>query len=347
MKIVYNNILIIKMSSFGDIIHALPTLPPLRALYPAARISWLVEPQFAGLLPGAPYIDDPILFRKNDLKKMSWRGKFAYLAQLRRQLREKRFDLVIDLQGLLKSSLVALLSGCSNRIGYWEMREGSFLVTRGVKGPHWQGHVVQRYLDVVRYLGARVDTISFPLPDLEEEKDKMRELLAREGVSERFAVFFPASRWATKEWPTASYAALAERLADAGLFVLLAGAAADSAKAHMIKRLTASTRVRDFTGQTNIRELAGLVSLAAVCVGGDTGPMHVAAAAGVPTLSLFGPVSGARTSAYGPLSRVISAAAPCAPCFKRVCPRPDFICMPSIGVEEVWTACSGILAGEA
>ncbi len=334
----YKRILVIKMSALGDIIHALPSLYALRQLYPAAHITWLVEPQFEGILPGKPYIDDKIIFYKNDLKKKSLWQKLSYLAALRKDLHSRQFDLVIDLQGLLKSSLVAALSGSSNRIGYCEMREGSFLVTKSICGANQKGHVVERYLDVIRYLGATVEQVFFPLPEFPVEEAKMAALLQAGGISGKYAVFFPGSRWQTKEWAVEHYAQLAKRFLALDIAVVVAGGSADKGKGEKIKSLVDSPKLLDITGQTSLLEIAGLVKQDCVCVGVDTGPLHIAAAVGIPTISMFGPISQARTRPYGELNTSIVTTAPCAPCFKRICPK-TFICMDLISVEEVFAAC--------
>ena len=114
----YNNILIIKMSSLGDIIHALPFAAALRRRFPRARISWLVHPQFSAFVPEAPLIDEVLYFDKAAFKKMRWSDKVAYAKKMRRELHSKKFDLVIDLQGLFKSGALAYLTGCKNKIGH-------------------------------------------------------------------------------------------------------------------------------------------------------------------------------------------------------------------------------------
>lgn len=148
----YENILIIKLSSLGDICHALPSLTALRNLYPRARISWAVNKQFADLLIGHPMLDEVIIIDKKSLTGGSFGARYQYFKRLRAELKSRKFDLVLDLQGLLKSSVIALMTGCKTRYGYWEMREGSGLVTKAIKGNYAQEHVIQRYLDVVRFL---------------------------------------------------------------------------------------------------------------------------------------------------------------------------------------------------
>lgn len=334
----YKRILVIKMSALGDIIHALPSLYALRQLYPDAHISWLVEPQFADILPGEPYINEKIIFYKNDLKKKTLKQKLSYLRQLRKDLHKHKFDLVIDLQGLMKSSLIALLSGCNNRIGYCDMREGSFLFTKSIYGKNSSGHVVQRYLDVVRYLGANIDEVKFPLPDFSLEEEKMKHMLLDAGIIDNFVIFFPGASWITKEWPLESYAELAKKIIELGFSVVLSGSLADIEKGEKIQSMVNSSKLLNAIGKTTIMDIIGLAKMASMCIGADTGPLHIAAAIGTPTISLFGPSSSGRTSVYGELNKVVATTVLCSPCFKRKCPK-EFICMNMISVDDVFKVC--------
>ncbi|MDR1676988.1 MAG: glycosyltransferase family 9 protein [Deltaproteobacteria bacterium] len=338
----YKHILVIKMSALGDIIHALPSLNALRNLYPKAIISWLVEPQFSGLLPGKPYIDDLIIFYKNDLKKKTLREKIKYLWQLRKDLHTRKFDLVLDLQGLMKSTLIGILSGCHRRVGYWELREGSFLFTKPIYGPNANGHIIERYLDVIRSLGPISNEVVFPLPDYSESRAKLAESLKNKGIKERLALFFPGAGWQSKIWPMEKYAALAKKLHADGLSVVIGGGAADEAMAKAIIEQSSPCKPLDLTGQTDLPGLMALVSLGTVALGSDTGPLHLAAATGTSTVSLFGPSSGHRAGTYGPFSRYVATTAPCSPCFKRICPK-KFICMNMIEVDQVYRVCSEVL----
>ena len=156
----YKSILIIKMSSLGDVLHALPTLYALRQNCPNARIVWAVHQNFAAVLPGKPYIDDVVYIDKAKLTSI------AYLRELWHILHAYHFDVCFDLQGLAKSAIVAFLSGAKEKYGYWEMREGSFLVSKGLTGIHKNDHVIERYLDTVRVLGGTVSSVEFPLPNI-------------------------------------------------------------------------------------------------------------------------------------------------------------------------------------
>ena len=121
-------------------------------------------------------------------------------------LQARHFDLVIDLQGLFKSAVMAYLTGAPEKIGYCEMREGSGLVSRAITGPHAHDHVIERYLDVARYLGAKVDQVRYPMPELKEECLLMRNRLIRAGVRAEtqlpYVVLVPGARWVTKRWPS-------------------------------------------------------------------------------------------------------------------------------------------------
>ncbi|MDR2366503.1 MAG: glycosyltransferase family 9 protein [Deltaproteobacteria bacterium] len=339
----HKRILVIKMSAMGDIIHALPSLAALREIFPESRISWLVEPQFADLLPGPPYVDDLVIFYKNDLKKKSLGDKIKYLWQLRKELHAREFDLVIDLQGLMKSALISVLSGCRRRIGYWELREGSSLVTKAIKGPNAKGHIIERYLDVIRYLGPTTAQVRYPLPDFTGPREKMAQNLRGLGIEGPLALIFPGASWETKRWPPGKYAALSKKLAADGLTVAVGGGPGDSALAQEVIALSRPVGLTDLTGKTGLTDLMALVSLASLALGSDSGPLHMATATGTPTVSLFGPNDGNRTGTYGPLSRNISSPAPCSPCFKRKCPK-SFICMDMIGVDQVYGTGRELLA---
>ena len=166
----YKNILLIKMSSLGDILHSLPFAAALRGRFPHAKITWLVHPQFAGFLPDPPVIDEVIYFDKVKFNKMGLCDKLHYFKEMRRLLHSKHFDLVIDLQGLFKSAVLAAISGCPERIGYCEMREGSKFISRPItlNGDY-----------VVMVPGARWETKVWP----PENYAKLAEMLIAAGTS--------------------------------------------------------------------------------------------------------------------------------------------------------------------
>jgi heptosyltransferase-1/heptosyltransferase-2 len=331
-------ILVIKMSSLGDVIHALPSLYALRALYPQGIIHWAVEEAQAPLLPGPPYIDRIYYFPKKNLKTLSPCKIWRTLKKFRSELAVNNYDLVIDLQGLAKSALVALLSGGKVKLGYWEMREGSFLISKGIKGEHALSHVIERYLDVIRFLGPVPDEIVYPLPDYTPQKIRLEEKLKALGCQRgRLIAFFPGASWPTKLWPPEYYAQLAQKLTGDGWEIVLGGGHGERNLADTIKSLSPAVKYGDLVGQTDLRDLMALADLAKAVVGSDSGPLHLAAAVGVPTVTLFGPNSSQRTGTYGPNVTNLMSPAPCAPCFKKTCPK-EFICLKQISPQKVYEA---------
>lgn len=335
----YKNILLIKMSSLGDILHTLPFAAALRQRYPKAKITWLVHPQFAGFVPDAPTIDEVLYFDKVKFNKLGFGGKIAYFKEMRALLHSKHFDLVIDMQGLFKSAVLAAISGCDNRIGYAEMREGSGLISKAISGSHRKDHVIERYLDVARYLGAKVeglDDVRFPMPDLTKETEAVKAKLEEKGYAGgAYVVMVPGARWETKVWPVEHYAALAKMIAAEGKYIVLAGGPDDAAKGAAIKQQAAVEQVIDLTGQTSLRELAALIKDCAVYISADTGPLHFAAALKKPLVAMYGPTLADRTGPYGSdKASVLLSPARCAGCLKKHC--DDWHCMYDITPDMVY-----------
>lgn len=287
------NILIIKMSSLGDVIHALPTLYALRKRFPEARITWAVHPAFSALLPGKPWVDEIYPVDRKRIKKIS------YLRELHRDLASRHFDLVIDLQMIAKSALVAALSGGKKKIGYHDAREGSFLASKPIKGAHWDGHIIEQLLDVAEYLGCDVSEIEFPIREHEEEKIRVREMLSQSGVSDRYVVLVPGTRGEYKKWPIAYWGELAARLAEQKIFTVISGAPSEAEMGEEIRKLSPSPYTIDFIGKTNLLELAALDEMASLHISCDTGPLHIANAMKTPIIALFGPTLPDRSGPFG------------------------------------------------
>lgn len=331
----YRNILIIKLSAIGDVIHALPVPKALKDSFPGARVTWIVEAPARPLLDNNPYIDEVLLFDKSRYRSL--RGLVAHTPALARELKARRFDLVLDLQGLAKSAAIALLSGAPARYGYCNLREGSALVSRRICGPHARGHVVEQLLDVVRFLGGRVTDVEFTLNLRQEEKKRAASLLQAHylDVASRYIVLAPGANWPNKRWPVESFARLAQLLWDKHeIAPVVIGGPGDKSLAQVI---TGATRgAVDLTGATTLRELSFIIRHAVAFVGGDTGPMHLAAAVGTPVVALFGPTDPVRNGPYGSGHVVLTTPYACAGCWKRKC-RRGWDCLGAIPVEAVYT----------
>lgn len=333
------NILIIKPSSLGDIVHALPVLHGLRAKYPEAHIAWLVGTGFAPLLDGHPKIDELIRFDRARFGRM-WRSPaiFVEFWRLVAEIRRRRFDLVVDLQGLIRSGLMAWLSGGWS-VGFAEAREFAWaFYSRRVRPAAAAVHAVEKNLAVAAACGVTIKTPEFDLAVTEAERTSARALLAENGLGRPDAAFLavlPGARWASKQWPAARFAELIDRLAAEGRpRCVLLGAPSERWIAEAIVEACKSPPV-DLVGRTNLRQLTAVLELSEQVICLDSGPMHIAAALGKPLVALFGPTNPQRTGPYSASARVVTHAVPCAPCYRRVCPLGHHDCLVRLDIAPV------------
>jgi len=331
-------VLIIKLSSFGDVLHALPTLEALRALYPQGQITWLVEEAYAPLLTGHPALDEVWAVPRVRLGQKVGREELLRFIRLVRRVRAARFDLVIDLQGLLKSALWVALARSSRKVGYDRTRELSYLALTERLPPYDpEAHAVWRYLHVARRLGAppalprfRLGlTPAFPEALAPGDRDQV--------------VLHPGARWASKIWPAASWAQLADRLSrEKNLTVVITGSPGDRALAAQIEAQM-QEKAWNLAGRTSLKELAGIMQKARLAITADTGPMHLAAALGTKVVALFGPTAPGRTGPFGVGHRVVRLSVECSPCFQRHCPEPR--CLTGLSPDAVLVAVEKSLCG--
>ena len=328
------NILVVKLSAIGDVIHALPVSYAVKETYPDAHLTWVVEPTAYPMLEDNPYIDEIILFEKAKFRSIG--GFLREIRPFRRRLRARRYDASLDLQGLFKSAAIVFNAGAKKRIGTANMREGAHLVSRPVRGEHVEGHIVERYLDVARALGCRVEEVRFPVAVSARNAAAADTLLTREGVPEgrRFVAFAIGANWPNKRWPAEHFAALADRLYRVGFIpVLVGGGRLDETIAADIMAATEVPPV-NLVGRTNLKQLARIYAHAALVLGGDTGPVHLAAGLGTPTVMLMGPTDANRNGPYGQQENAIEVDRRCRGCWKRVCPK-GLDCLAAILPDEV------------
>jgi heptosyltransferase-1/heptosyltransferase-2 len=327
----FKNILIIKMSSLGDVLHTLPAVAALRKGFPNARLTWLVHPQFSDFVPDPPMIDEVIYFDKVKFNKMGPGDKWSYFKEMRALLHSRKFDLVIDMHGLFKSAVLAAISGCNNRIGFCEMWEGSGFISKPIRGGHAKGHAIEQYLDVARYLGFLADEISFPLPDRQKEWQAVLKKTA--ALQKPYVVIVPGAGWDTKIWPAEHFAKLAEMILRDGKQVVLAGGPEDVPKGTQIAGLVPG--VTDLTGKTSQREMGALIQHCMLYISADTGPLVIAAATKKPLIALYGATRPELTGPYGNEKAIVmKAPVPCTGCLKRHC--RNWRCMQSITPEMVF-----------
>ena len=302
MAMKLKNILIIKPSSLGDIVLALPALSALRRNFPDARISWLIRPEFAALLEHHPHLTEIIFFDRKLLGK-AWchPGAFCSLLSLVRRLRRGKFDAVFDFQGLFRTAALAWVSGCKKRFGMASARELAHLFyTHKVQQDEHCVHVVDYYLKIIEAAGGADSTVEFILPQDSAAMDSARKLLAEYNVGpDNYVVFVPGSTDPDKCWPVERFAALAEKIASRfGLPIVATGTASE---AGFIERLSTSAHVpvTNFAGRTTLGELIALLRTARLVVSNDTGPGHIAAALGTPLVLMYSWSNPARIAPYG------------------------------------------------
>jgi len=337
------NILIIKTSSFGDIVQTLPVAARLREALPGGTISWLVNTQYRRLLEENPCVDRIIPFPRHLWKPSGTlvRAAASFIS-LCRGLYGGGFDAVLDLQGLLRSAVFTAATVSPVRAGFANAREGApLLYNVRVRVPHPEMHAVERYLLLPAALGVSGDRVSFPLGTGEAHRDWARRLLDRldpGGRAPRVGLSVTA-RWASKRWPRASFAALGDAASAAGAAVVAIGAA-EHEGAETVRMMKGPALEVD--GVWDPLRMAALLERLDVLVTNDTGPMHLAAAVGTPVVALFGPTSFRRTGPWGPTHRIVCAPVPCSPCYRRECDRGEG-CMAAIPVERVREAVEQLL----
>jgi lipopolysaccharide heptosyltransferase I len=309
----HGRILLIKPSSLGDIVHTLPVVSAIKAQWPGVHLTWVVKRRWAELVCRVDGVDRvwPVDDGAVNWVKQGW------------ALRAERFDLAVDLQGLFRSGAVAWLSGVPLRIGFANGREGSpwFYTTR-VPVPALEMHAVDRYLLVAGAMGARLQgSPQFRFNVLDEDRTIVRNILSEQGISvdQPWVAMNVSARWPTKRWPLSAFAAVLDRLHGEGRGpVVVIGSAEDRSDAEALRAVT-TTPFIDLAGAVPLGCLPALLSKAAAMITNDSGPMHIAAAVGVPVVALFGPTSEVRTGPYGAGHRVLTSSVPCRPCFSRVC----------------------------
>jgi lipopolysaccharide heptosyltransferase I len=333
-------ILFIKLSAIGDVVQTLPALEAIKKLYPDSEITWVVEEAAAGILEGHPLIDRLLVSRRKVWMRMLRSPVTAIkgigdIVRFIRGLRRIRYDIAIDFQGLLKSGMLIGLARATRKIGFDNTRELSYLfLNERLPAYDIEKHALLRYLDVARYLGARDPSPACTLP-IEREVSAVRKKIEGMNLKDRPLIAMnPVARWDTKLWPERKFAELADRLVkEKKAMVIFTGSPEDRAVNDRIISLMSETAM-NWAGETTLKELAALAYLADLFITTDTGPMHLAAAAGTKVLALFGPTSPRRTGPYGPSHVVVRTGIGCSPCFQRKC-KIGVRCMEGITVDEV------------
>jgi heptosyltransferase-1 len=319
-------ILIIKPSSLGDVVHSLPFLNVIRTCFPKAEIHWVIAKGLEGLLEGHPMVNKLWIINKDKWKKIkNVKGTISEFNVLFKELKKEKFDLVVDLQGLLRSGVLTAATGAPVKVGFKEAREGSkIFYTHKVEGGR-DIYAVDRYLKIADFLGCDITDIRFPFP-----LHFKSSIITNYSLPEDYAVIVPGARWKTKVWPSKKFGKLSSKLP---IMTVIVGSKTDIDIANEIVALSKG-KATSLADKTDLKELIEVIRNARFMVSNDSGPMHIAAALGIPVFAIFGPTDPLRTGPYGEGHTVIREDIPCVPCFKKTC--SDVKCMNSLSVEKVY-----------
>jgi len=336
--------LLVRLGALGDIVHAIPVAAALRRAFPSARIDWLVSAKHRELLDLVPVIDRRLAIRD--------RGEAAGGAPLMAaigELRRNGYDVVFDLQGLLKSAVLARLSGAPRVVGfssaYLRERLARPFYTEvydpgggGMYDPGERSHVVQMNLGLLTAIGLTVARAEFPIDCVDTEIARAM----RERAGNRYALVNPGAAWPNKRWLPARYGTVARVIEERhGLKTIVSWGPGEEALAEEVVRESAGAAL--LAPRTSIADLLALIRGAALMISGDTGPTHVAAALGTPIVGIYGPTRPSRNGPWAPGDITISRDAVCRCHHLRRCTR-DRMCLLDVEAAEVLDAVERRLA---
>jgi lipopolysaccharide heptosyltransferase II len=328
-------VLILKPSSLGDVVQALPVMRLLKRRWPQSEIYWWIDTRLAPLLEGDPDLAGVVLFER---QRWALPRHWPEVWRSVRWMRAQAFDLVIDLQCLARSGAFAWFARGELLVGLDEPREGA----RGyydiiVQRASFHTHAVDWYLAVLEALHVPVDWNFTWLPERSEIAAEVRRKWPID--SSRWIVVQPGARWLNKRWPADHFAEVVRRLARAHSDVRFAilGGDADRELGAIVARADPQ-RCLDLTGRISLPEMVEWVRLSTLMISNDTGPMHVAAALRRPLVAIFGPTEPRRTGPYRSLASVVQLSLPCVPCLKSTCRYfQPLECLRAISPELIFT----------
>jgi heptosyltransferase-1 len=345
-------LLIVRLSAMGDVIHTLPAVQALRTAFPNAMIGWLIEERWAELLcaPGTARrgprsAQRPLVDWVHTVDLKGWRKSLftihtlEQIARAGNDLRAARYDVAVDLQGAVRSGLLARWSGAPVVYGVAQPRESPASLWYTRQAIARGAHVIEQNLSLAEAVAQRamvVPRVEFP-QDSESEK-RIEQRLAEAGVRD-FAILNPGAGWGAKRWPAERYGQVARALAGCGVRSIINYGPGEEGLAREVE-MASDGAARAL--KCSISELIALTRRAKLFVGGDTGPLHLAAALQVPVVAIFGPTDPARNGPYGTRSVVLRNPASATTHARK--PKPDDA-MLEISVEAVVSAAYGFLAG--
>jgi heptosyltransferase-1 len=340
-----DHFLIIRLSSLGDVVHALPAFSALRKKYPEAEISWIVEENGKEILDLVPGLDRIVPVRLKRWKFGS-RRFWQEFSKLKREIRKKD-QVAIDFQGLVKSGLMAYISGARKRIGFHKNnlkeRQAAVFYTESLEEVSETDHVISKNLKLLSLLGIEGGAFEFPLQIPKESFDNIQRILEKSWYDpqKKLVLLNVGAAWETKRWYADRWIRLIEIIRGDRIFpVLLWGNQVEKELAEEVGQATGVVLVPALT----LKEVMALIKRAAVLVSGDTFALQAAGAFATPVVGMFGPTTPSRNGPFREQDRVIFHELECSHCYKRVCSRME--CLDAITPEDVAAACLEILEME-
>ncbi len=331
------SILIVRLSAIGDIVFASPLIHALRRRYPHARLCWLAQPESRALLECHPELDEVIVWPRGEWsglwQQRRWGDLWRAVRAFRSQLRGYRFDLALDVQGLMKSGFLTWLSGARERIGLGS-REGSHrLMSRVIEKGGEPRRIGSEYRYLAQQLELPVDDFEMRVGLCEADREHAQALIDEHGLGSGFVAICPFTTRAQKHWFDDAWRSLIERVRRQwDLPVVMLGGPGDRMAARAIGEDRSG--LVDLTGETSLRQAAALIARAELVVGVDTGLTHMGIAMQRPTLCLFGSTRPYLETGHDN-ARVIYHALECSPCKRKPTCHGRFDCMRGISADEV------------
>ncbi|MEB3286747.1 MAG: glycosyltransferase family 9 protein [Vampirovibrionales bacterium] len=359
-------ILISRLSAHGDVVQGLPLLDVLRAKWPNAHIGWLVERSAASLLEGHPFIDQlHVCQRKDWLRRLSTPMQWAKILQeisgFCREIRLTRYDVSLDVQGLLKSAIWPWVCGIPKRFGNKNARERADIFYNYKLPPHpidASTPAIDQYLSFASALGVSPDfpalqNTHFTLPAISEDTwQKVDALFSTVSKDKPVVAVAPATIWPSKHWHQAHWYGLLKTLSEWDVSVVVLGASNDMALVSQLLPQPLTANLYNFCGQTDLSDLYALFQKVDVLIGLDSAPLHIANAVASHTgkkpdiIALFGSTAAERTGPVGERHRSLQTRLDCQPCFERICPLGTHECMKALSPNTVLENLKRMLAAQ-